>query len=470
MACRRSAVRSRLAPPLNCLPVSLSGHPTGVIVEMSNTASTGTANTSLIARYRTVRGDSETLCAPLATEDYVLQSIPEVSPPKWHLAHTSWFFETFLLQPYVEGYRPFDAAYAYLFNSYYDSVGAQFPRTQRGLLSRPTVVEVMRYRSYVDSAIERLLMQPPVAAGDELARRLVMGLHHEQQHQELLLTDIKYNFGRHPQHPSYRRDLPCSTSTAAVVALQWHAFAGGIYEIGARSDGSTFAFDNEYPRHAVLLQPFRLASRLVTNRDYLAFVEAGGYQQPEFWMSDGWATCRQQQWRHPLYWRAPESSSDEWQQFTLSGIRPLRLEEPVSHVSYYEADAYARWAGLRLPTEQEWEVAAHHTLSSDRPLRGNLRASGWLQPQPAQPTDQLQQLIGDVWEWTASPYSAYPGYQRAAGAFGEYNGKFMSNQLVLRGGSCFTPPDHIRIGYRNFFYPHDRWQMSGIRLAADQMS
>jgi ergothioneine biosynthesis protein EgtB len=404
--------------------------------------------------YRRVRGDSEALCAPLQTEDYLLQSIAETSPPKWHLAHVSWFFETFLLEEFATGYRPFHPHYRRLFNSYYEQVGPFHPRPQRGMLSRPTVEEIYRYRAWVDEHMATLIEELDEGQWPAAALRIAIGLHHEQQHQELLLTDIKHNLWVNPLFPAYRSDLPIGSGTAP--ALTWRDYEGGLRPVGY--DGPGFAYDNERPRHPAHVAPYRLANRMVTNGEYAAFMEDGGYERPELWLSDGWATVKSQSWRAPLYWLAQDN---QWFQFTLAGLRPQDEHEPVCHLSYYEADAFARWAGKRLPTEQEWELAA-----AGQPIRGNFRDSARLHPQPAQGTG-LQQLYGDLWEWTASPYSPYPGYRTPAGALGEYNAKFMCNQLVLRGGSCATPVDHIRASYRNFFYPHDRWQFKGLRLAED---
>lgn len=406
--------------------------------------------------YLNVRRQSETLCAPLTREDHVIQTAPEASPAKWHLAHVSWFFETFLLKDYLPGYAEFHPRFGYLFNSYYEQIGKFPPRQERGFLSRPGVDDILRYRAYVDEHMLTLLQR----AGDDgwpaLRQRLEIGLNHEQQHQELLLTDIKLNFSANPLRPAYRDDLP-ETPPAAAPPLHWIALPGGIHEIGHQ--GSGFAYDNEKPRHRVYLNAFRLASRPVTNGEFLAFMQDGGYDNPAFWLSDGWATSRRLHWSSPQYW---ESQDGAWRHFTLGGMRPLNLEEPVCHVSYYEADAYAAWAGKRLPTEAEWEIAARGLA-----VAGNLRDSGRLHPAPALPGDGLLQMYGDVWEHTASPYQAYPGFRLAAGALGEYNGKFMCNQMVLRGGACVTAADHVRASYRNFFYPHERWQFQGIRLAED---
>jgi ergothioneine biosynthesis protein EgtB len=408
--------------------------------------------------YRRIRALSERLCAPLVVEDYQVQAAVETSPPKWHLAHISWFFETFLLIPYLHGYKAFDERFDYLFNSYYEQLGSGFwPRPERGLLSRPTVAEVYAYRTHVDAAMERLIESADAAIWPEVAPRLAIGLNHEQQHQELLLTDIKFSFAYNPLRPAYRSDLP-APEPAEPAPLGFVHHDGGLVEIGADGDG--FSYDNERPRHQVFVASYRLADRLVTNREYLAFTEDGGYQNPALWLSDGWQAIKQRGWRAPLYW---EQTDDGWNQITLAGPRRLNPAEPVVHVSYYEADAFATWAGKRLPTEAEWEHAA-----SGVAVHGNLLDSGRLHPAPAaQATDGVpRQLFGDVWEWTASAYLPYPGFRAPEGALGEYNGKFMCNQMVLRGGSCVTSADHLRTSYRNFFYPHERWQFTGFRLAA----
>jgi ergothioneine biosynthesis protein EgtB len=412
----------------------------------------------LVAQFQQVRSDSEALCKPLATEDYVVQTTAEASPAKWHLAHVTWFFETFVLESFAPSYRPFHPAYRELFNSYYQQVGRMHPRAERGFLSRPTVDEVYAYRRHVDGAVIELLQGSPSRDAAEIARRLRIGIHHEQQHQELLLTDIKRNLSVNPLWPAYREDLPTGSGRSAPP-LHWIEYPGAIQSIGFAGEG--FCFDNELPRHRVLLQPYRLASRCVTNGEYLEFIEDGGYDQPAFWLADGWARRQQDGWDAPLYWQQRDG---EWWVFTLSGGRRLNPEEPVCHVSHYEADAFAAWRGKRLPTEAEWECAAQ-----DLTVQGNLRDSGQLHPQPAVPGVGIRQLYGDVWEHTASPYQAYPGYRAEAGALGEYNGKFMCNQMVLRGGSCTTQIDHVRPSYRNFFYPHERWQFQGIRLAEDAL-
>ena len=405
--------------------------------------------------YARVRAASEGLCAPLCVEDFGLQTADFASPPKWHLAHVSWFFETFLLEPFLPGYRVFDAAYRTLFNSYYEQVGLFHPRPERGHLSRPTVAEVYRYRAHVDAAMAALIERAGEADWATVESRLAIGLNHEQQHQELLLTDVKQHFSVNPLRPAYRTDL-AAPRHAAALPLTWHVFEGGLLACGADGDG--FSYDNEHPRHRVFLPPYALANRPVTNAEYLAFIDAGGYRNPALWLSDGWATVQTSGWSAPRYW---ERIGGDWHEFTLGGLRPLDPAAPVSHVSYFEADAYATWAGARLPTEAEWEVAA-----AQAPVAGNFVDAGLLHPQAAAGAG-LVQLFGDVWEHTASAYLAYPGYRPPAGALGEYNGKFMSGQMVLRGGSCATPAGHVRATYRNFFYPQERWQFQGIRLARD---
>jgi ergothioneine biosynthesis protein EgtB len=421
---------------------------------------------SLPEQFRHVRDATVELCEPLEDEDYVAQSMPEASPAKWHLAHTSWFFEEFVLQNAVQGYRFYDERFRYLFNSYYNSVGAMHERPLRGLLTRPTVAEVLAYRTHVDEQIQRLLQKPL-----ENESVIILGLHHEQQHQELLLTDIKHLFSCNPLLPRYirTRDAPWGTATP----LTYERFPGGVAEIG--HEGESFCFDNELPRHRTWIEPFELASRPVTNAEFREFVRAGGYSQHLLWLSDGWATVQREQWRRPLYWS--ESLEHE---FTLMGQREINPNAPVCHLSYYEADAFARWAQARLPAEEEWETAARTAAAGS----GNARAAGnfvesgnWHPVPPPQVaaarslpgggSPHLLQMFGDVWEWTQSSYSPYPGFAPAAGALGEYNGKFMVNQLVLRGGSCATPASHIRPTYRNFFGPAARWQFSGLRLARD---
>ncbi|MEM8768336.1 MAG: ergothioneine biosynthesis protein EgtB [Pseudomonadota bacterium] len=414
------------------------------------------------AAYGRVRAQSLALCEPLEIEDYGVQPMAEASPPKWHLAHTTWFFETFLLKPLLDGYVEFHERFEYLFNSYYNGVGRPYPRPERGNLSRPIVAEVIAYRSHVDLAMEKLLAQ----GDEEVERRTVLGLHHEQQHQELMLTDLKVNFGRNPLAPVYRSarqlsavdaDTLRDSAPGAARPLSLVSYDSGLREIGLDPADSAFAFDNESPRHRVYLEPFELADRVVTCDEYLEFMADSGYNTPSLWLSDGWAWVQQESIAAPLYWRQRDG---EWWEYRLHGETEVRGATPVTHLSGYEADAYARWAGYRLPTEAEWEVAA-----AEEELHGNFVESGSYHPRP--PGEGSRQLFGDVWEWTSSAYGPYPGYAPLPGTLGEYNGKFLSNQLVLRGGSCATPADHIRISYRNFFYPQDRWQFTGLRLARD---
>jgi ergothioneine biosynthesis protein EgtB len=408
------------------------------------------------AAYSRVRKFTELLCAPLELEDYVIQIAPEASPAKWHLAHVSWFFETFLLIPYLPGYRPYHPGYDHLFNSYYEQLGSPWPRATRGFLARPTVGDVYAYRVHVDTNMGALLERVDEREWPLVLKRLAIGINHEQQHQELLLTDVKLNFSANPLRPAYRDDLPEPAGRTAPV-MGWVDHPGGVYEIGQR--GGNFAYDNEGPRHRIYLRPFRLATRPVTNDEYLEFVGDHAYANPALWLADGWATLSRQGWCSPLYW---EQINDEWWHYTLAGLRRLDLEAPVCHVSHYEAQAYAAWAGKRLPSEAEWEVAA-----AGLSVQGNFREMGYLHPVAAPAGEGLLQMYGDVWEHTASAYQPYPGYKADPGALGEYNGKFMCNQYVLRGGSCVTPADHIRASYRNFFYPHERWQFQGLRLAED---
>jgi len=410
----------------------------------------------LLDSYQHVRHESLHICAPLETEDYVIQTMPDVSPPKWHLAHTTWFFETFLLARFDSNYKAFHPAYDYLFNSYYLTHGQPFPRPQRGLLSRPTVREILHYREAVDAAMQALLFSLDEKRYAEFEFFLHLGLNHEQQHQELLYTDIKHILAHNPLMPAYLQTTPKTLNNTSAPALAMQAFSGGLVEVGHAGDG--FAYDNEGPRHKVWLQDFALANRLLSNAEYLEFINDDGYQRPEFWLSEGWAVRQAQHWVAPLYW---EQHDSEWWQFGFNGMQLLDPAAPVLHVSLFEADACARWAGKRLASEFEWEHVA-----SQYPVSGNLRERAALQTLPAE-SGEISQLYGDAWEWTASAYSAYPGYRPAAGTIGEYNGKFMSSQVVLRGGSFATPRDHIRASYRNFFYPADRWQFSGIRFAED---
>lgn len=443
----------------------------------------------LAAQYIAVRTTTRDLCAPLSAEDQMVQSMPDASPAKWHQAHTTWFFETFILVPHASGYRPFDERFQFLFNSYYKRLGGHPIRAQRGLWSRPSLEEVRRYREYVDEAMLRFLAGafPP-----EVGDLVVLGCNHEQQHQELILTDIKHALWTNPLRPSYRSaearaqrladnteqvlapPLPAAGPTFALdqrppsepASLRWFEYGGGLHWVGHQGD--SFCFDNELPRHQVFLPPFRFASLLVTNAEYLAFISDKGYERPELWLSEGWDTVNAQGWRAPFYW---EQRDESWVVYTFDGEHPVNPAEPVCHVSYFEADAYARWAGARLATEFEWEVAASQSQVEIGPGDDgsiNLLHTRRFHPAVAHFTrsdSHPAQLFGDVWEWTASQYLPYPGFRPAAGAVGEYNGKFMCNQFVLRGGSCATPADHIRAAYRNFFPPQARWQFSGIRLA-----
>lgn len=410
----------------------------------------------VLERYHAVRALSAKLAAPLSAEDQCVQAMPDASPTKWHLAHTSWFFETVILSAFVPDYRVFDQRFHYLFNSYYESLGPRQARPQRGLITRPGIDEVQRYRTHIDAAMERFITGCDDGAWGSALSLIELGLNHEQQHQELILTDIKYALSMNAFDPAYHE--PARPSDRSAPALTWCDFPGGQVEIG--HDNSGFAFDNEGPRHAVLLRPYQLANRPVTCGDYLAFIADGGYQRPEFWLSDGWAMVREQGWQAPLYWR--HEGEGGWSVYTLHGRQPVNLAEPVCHVSFYEAAAYAAWAEARLPTEFEWEAAV-----AGLPLEGNWLESAALQPRPAMAGTGLQQAFGDVWEWTRSSYDPYPGFKPLPGAVAEYNGKFMVSQVVLRGGSCASPAGHLRASYRNFFPPSARWQFSGIRLARD---
>jgi len=416
--------------------------------------------TEIGARFSTVRQRTISICEPLTAEDMMVQSTPEASPLKWHLAHTAWFFESFVLREFLPDYRPFNPDFVWLFNSYYESF-AKFPEKRlRSSFSRPPLNEILQYRKHVDDAIDTLLGRNPEA---EALTRIELGLNHEEQHQELMLTDILNAFFTNPLRPAYlepEENYPSAGGSEMNHAgLSFEGFAGGLHEVGHAGEG--FAFDNELGRHKVWLEPYRLAKRLVTCGEYAAFMEDGGYRRPEFWLSAGWATVQNSGWRAPLYW---SSEDGDWSVFTLRGEQPLaRMNTaPVSHVSYFEADAYARWAGYRLATEFEWEAAAE-----GRPVEGNLYESGKLMPAPSTDHGRASaQFYGDCWQWTASAYLGYPGFRPLGGSLGEYNGKFMSGNMVLRGGSCVTPASHVRASYRNFFAPETRWQFSGIRLAS----
>jgi ergothioneine biosynthesis protein EgtB len=431
----------------------------------------------LLRRYFRMLETTDRICEPLTVEDCVVQTSTECSPVKWQLGHTAWFFETFILTPYAHGYRVFHPKFGYLFNSYYNTIGARTPRDMRGLMSRPTLADVRNYRSHVERSVERLISDGTSDLLQQIAPLIIMGINHEQQHQELMLTDVKTVLAMNPLRPIYRaREI----ISAEVLPLNWISFDEGLIEIGAfpppKEGGGQgavpdFYFDNEGPRHRQYIEGFALANRLITNGEYKDFIADGGYSNPKLWLSDGWAHCQSDQWQAPKYWDLQE---DKWWAMTLQGFRPVENSEPVTHISQYEADAYATWRGVRLPTEFEWEFAA-----KGLPVEGNFLDNGNFHPVVAQtsvcdPAGKSQtevcathatQMFGDAWEWTRSAYLPYPGYKVAEGALGEYNGKFMSNQMVLRGGSCVTPQDHIRATYRNFFPPESRWQFSGIRLA-----
>ena len=413
---------------------------------------------NVFAHYQQVREDSRNLAAPLSDADATAQSMPDASPAKWHLAHTTWFFERLVLAEYVRGYEEFDPSFNFLFNSYYETIGDRQPRPRRGMITRPALDRVLDYRDHVDEAMTRLFhdtMDPAVAELIEL------GCHHEQQHQELLLTDILHLFAQNPLKPAYKASEPLAVDSGCSREFGWHSFAGGIVEVG--HDGSSFAFDCETPRHRVLIEPYQLAERQVTNGEWIDFIEDGGYRETLLWLSAGWDWVRSGAHEMPLYW---ERRDEEYWTMTLRGIQPVDRAAPVTHLSYFEADAYATWAGCRLPSEAEWETAACGV-----PIDGNLADSGRLRPRPASNDgNNLMQLYGDTWEWTRSAYAAYPGFRPEEGAVGEYNGKFMCGQFILKGGSCVTPADHIRITYRNFFPPNTQWQFSGLRLAKDLSS
>lgn len=409
----------------------------------------------LTERYESVRQASNGLGANLSDADATVQSMPDASPAKWHLAHTTWFFETMILKEWDAGYKPFDETYNFLFNSYYESVGERQPRPKRGMVTRPALNDVLAYRDHVDTAMMRLLGE---GYGDEVAELVELGCHHEQQHQELLLTDILHLFSQSPLKPAFKDPQPLAVSAQGVGPVSYQAFEGGIVEIG--HDGDGFAFDCEGPRHRALLEPYKLADRLVTNGEFIEFIQDGGYRNPLLWLSSGWADVLENGWEMPFYWVRRDG---EYWSMTLRGFQPVDLSAPVTHLSYFEADAFAAWAGKRLPSEAEWENAA-----SGVSMEGNFADSGRLRPKPASAdTAGLKQMFGDCWEWTRSAFSAYPRFKPAPGAVGEYNGKFMCGQFVLRGGSCVTPPGHIRPTYRNFFPPDARWQFSGLRLAED---
>ncbi|NDK56389.1 ergothioneine biosynthesis protein EgtB [Pontibacter fetidus] len=414
-----------------------------------------TSLASLQSRLQKIRTQTETICKPLEPEDTVVQPMTDVSPPKWHLAHTTWFFEEFVLKPYLPNYKVFHPSYSYLFNSYYNSVGNRVQRDQRSTLTRPPLREIYTFRNHVNEQLGNLLENPNETILAEMLPILELGMQHEQQHQELLLTDIKYILSTNPLLPAYS-SAPTSEKTQYVPAT-YHEVPGGIYKIGCQ--GSDFCFDNELGVHEVLIPDFKVMNRLVTNAEYLEFMEAGGYTDFRFWLDEGFTLAKTSNWQSPLYW---VKQNNRWQRYSLHGLQDLDLNAPVSHISFYEANAYANWAGKRLLTESEWEAASQ----AYPPANGNFSDTGILEPTAAKPDQNgIQQLYGDLWEWTYSAYHPYPGFSMAPGALGEYNGKFMINQMVLRGGSCATPSDHIRTSYRNFFHPDKRWQFTGIRLA-----
>lgn len=449
-------------------------------------------NNSLLNRYLDMRSWTAKICVPLKTEDYVVQPIGDVSPPKWHLAHSTWFFETFILTQFKPDYRVFDPMYNYIFNSYYESKGEKMLRVHRGNMTRPGTEEIYRYRAYVDEHMQELMQKSDIEPGPELYKLVELGINHEQQHQELLLTDIKYILGNNPLFPVYQEATENVQSAVNIGEQQYFKVPAGNYTVGY--EGDQFHFDNEKGVHTVFLHDYQILNRLITNGEYLAFIEDGGYQHYDFWLSDGWEYINQNNIESPLYWHRKDNQRNvpagaptagnhaqrdgsprdtaQWYHFTLNGIQPLDLNAPVTHVSYYEAEAYARWAGKRLPTEFEWEVACkaagYDPLNDDILSKANLMEIHQFQPKALKEKAseaQLMQMVGDVWEWTQSAYLPYPYYTRDRGALGEYNGKFMSGQMVLRGGSCATPASHIRLTYRNFFQPDKRWQFTGIRLA-----
>ena len=413
----------------------------------------GLQKESVLKHFKDVRAFSHYLVEPLEVEDFVIQASEFASPTKWHLAHTSWFFETFVLEKFDEDFESLHPQYAYFFNSYYLQTGVPFTRAKRGVLSRPTVKEVFEYRQYVNEQIASFIDSASDEMWAEAAKVIEIGIHHEQQHQELILTDLKYMLGQNPLLPVYRETDHQPVPNAG--SLEWISFEEQVTEIG--NEGDEFTYDNEHPRHRTLVQDFQLSNRLVTNGEYLEFINARGYSESKLWLDEGWSAVKNNDWKAPLYWFKRD---EKWMQFTLSGAREVDLNEPVTHVSYYEADAFARWKGVRLPTEQEWEHAC-----GDLPIDGNFVEDGNFHPTGSESPKELKQMYGDVWEWTMSAYAPYPNYKPLPGALGEYNGKFMANQYVLRGGSCATSKTHIRKTYRNFFHADARWQFSGIRLA-----
>ncbi|HEY7771994.1 MAG TPA: ergothioneine biosynthesis protein EgtB [Marinagarivorans sp.] len=443
----------------------IAGRKVDQVTVQDKDAGRGVQCQTKLDEYRRVRQQTLDLVAPLSEEDMVVQSMPDASPAKWHLAHTTWFFETFILQVYQTGFRHFNPAFNHLFNSYYESVGARHARPQRGLLTRPSLNEVLAYRQYIDDCIATFLQKLQENDDDVMAdvlSLLTIGIHHEMQHQELISTDILHLLWHNPLKPVIY-PAPAVTSNAGADSarpLQMLEFEGGIVSVGQNDKASDFCYDCETPAHQVILQPYRIANRLVTNGEWLEFMADGGYSNSRLWLSDGWTTVNKHHWRAPLYWL---KEGEQWWQYGLDGLRPVDGAAPVCHVSFYEADAFARWAGKRLPLEHEWEVAARQ-----QPIAGNFLDNKTYRPQAAHDAPEAAQLYGDVWQWMQSPFTPYPGFKTQRGALGEYNGKFMSNQMVLRGGSCVTPKQQLRASYRNFFYPHHRWQFSGLRLAEYQ--
>jgi len=423
---------------------------------------------TLVDAFRSIRNQSVHACEPLELEDYGLQAAAFSSPPKWHLAHTSWFFETFILKSFFPGYQVFHESYELLFNSYYNAIGEQYPRPKRGLLSRPTVKEVMEYRQYIDTAMIKLLTQLELESPvyETVIQRTQLGLEHEKQHQELFYTDLKYSFSVNPLFPAYASDEFITNSQqekeTKQTDMQWIDYLGGLVEMGVNEHPEIFSFDNESPQHKVFIEPFTLANRLVTNGEFQEFIDDGGYQKSEYWLSDGWAAVQKNNWAQPLYWRNTEAEAME---FTLYGLRARQADQPVCHISGYEADAYANWASERLPTEAEWEFAAKHHAVENKEVTINPLFMLHPSISGSQKDHALTQLYDSCWQWTSSAYRQYPGFKVSEGAIGEYNGKFMCNQWILRGGSCVSSANHLRPSYRNFFYPEDRWQFSGIRLA-----
>ena len=431
---------------------------------------------SLVSAFTETRHYSHYICRDLYTEDYALQAAPFVSPPKWHLAHTSWFFETFILKPFKTHYQVFDPLYEVLFNSYYNGIGKQFPRPQRGLLSRPTLAQVEAYRAYIDKAMLELLEEINHSERETILQRCYLGIQHEQQHQELFFTDLKYSFFQNPLFPAYCESQQISSMKAItntqvnqkiadpVIEGKWCHFSGGLSAMGVDAKRDVFSFDNESPQHKTYLEPFSLFSQLVTNKEYQAFIDDGGYQKAQYWLADGWAHSQENGWTQPLYWLEHGTIPME---FTLYGLQERQANQPVCHISAYEADAYANWRGLRLPTEAEWEHAAKAQATLTVKEQDHFHPSAHSSAENAlhHKDDGLVQLFDACWQWTSSAYRPYPGFKPTEGAIGEYNGKFMCNQWVLRGGSCVSSKGHLRPSYRNFFYPQDRWQFSGIRLA-----